>query len=462
MTSLARRLTIAAAGGALVALALPASAQAASAPITTISVGGTPTGTVVANGRAYVANESLNEVHVIDLASGKLLTNVSVGTRPQPPAASPDGSKVFVSCGDNTLRVISTSSNTQVASVPVGNGPGKPIASNTRVYVSNVNSNDVSVVDTASNTVIATIPVGTNPTTGVFGTGSQYQGFSTNLYVANRNSGSISIIDTSTNSVTGQIYSTPQISEAAVAPVLASVGPLLYDTNISGGQLTVLSQDPARASATPTFIAVGNGPGRPAVNVDGTVVYVANSGDGTVSAVNVESSKVTATIPVGVNPGDPIADASASTIYVPNTGGSTISAISTKTNAVRAYYQVGKGPLGVSLSPDGATLVASNMQAGSVSIVKTAASAYPKAPTKVSVSTSTSKQGKVTWKKSTSSGVTGYIVTALPGGKTCSTTKTTCTVKKLTGGVKYTFSVQAKSKYGAGAPGTSKAVTVKK
>ena len=118
--------------------------------------------------------------------------------------------------------------------------------------------------------------------------------------------------------------------------------------------------------------------------------------------------------------------------------------------------------MGVSLTSDGVTLVVSNSNDGTISLVKIAASAFPKAPKKVTVSTATSKQGKVTWKKSTSSGVTGYVVTALPGGKTCTTTKTTCTIKKLTGGVKYTFAVQAKSKYGAGAPGNSKLTTVKK
>jgi len=58
--------------------------------------------------------------------------------------------------------------------------------------------------------------------------------------------------------------------------------------------------------------------------------------------------------------------------------------------------------------------------------------------------------------------VTGYVVTALPGGATCSTSGTKCTIKGLTGGKSYTFAVQTKNKYGAGAPTTSKSVTIKK
>lgn len=107
------------------------------------------------------------------------------------------------------------------------------------------------------------------------------------------------------------------------------------------------------------------------------------------------------------------------------------------------------------------TLVVANNLSGTVSIVKTAASAYPKAPTKIAVKSSSSKSATISWKKSKSSGVTGYVVTALPGGKTCSTKKTTCTIQKLSGGTKHTFAVQTTSKYGARVPRNSSTVTVK-
>lgn len=44
--------------------------------------------------------------------------------------------------------------------------------------------------------------------------------------------------------------------------------------------------------------------------------------------------------------------------------------------------------------------------------------------------------------------VTGYVVTATPGGKTCYTTGTSCTVTGLTDGVEYTFTVRATSAAG--------------
>jgi YVTN family beta-propeller protein len=453
----------------LLAFGLPATASAATSPVTTVAVGGMPTGTVIAQGRAYVSNQTLNQLDVIDVASSTLVTSIPVGAAPQPPASSPDGSRVFVSNNAaNTVSIVSTVSNSVIATVPVGASPGKPAVSATHAYVSNFGSNSVSVIDIATNSLVATIPVGTNPSTGVFGTGNQYSSYSTNLYVANRNSGSISIIDTTTNSVSATIFGAPQISQAAVSPSMSSVGSQLFTSNISGGQLTVLSQDPARSRPDDqprppgVFIPVGNGPSVPAVSGDGAFVYVANAGDDSVSAVSADGSAKTVTIPVGDNPGDPQMDATGVTAYVPNAGSSTISAISTAKNAVSATYEVGSGPMGISVTPDGSTLVVANRLSGSVSIVKTSAASYPKAPTKITVKSSSSKSATISWKKSTSSGVTGYVVTALPGGKTCSTKKTTCTIKKLSGGTKYTFAVQATSKYGAGIPRNSSTVTVKK
>lgn len=435
-------------------------AQASTPPIVTVKVGGMPTGIAMgANGNAYVANQTNNNVNVIDPVAGVLVLNIPVGPKPQPPTSSVDGSKVYVSSqGDNTVRVISTSSNTVVATIAVGDGPGKPAVSSTRAYVSNVNSNDVSVIDLATNTVIATIPVGKNPTTGVFGEGNQYQ-VSSSFYVSNTTQGTVSVIDTSTNTVTNTIVVGGQISATAQSGTMNSCSGVFASVTNSG-QLGILSQ----SSAAQSFVAVGEIPGTPTTNIDGCRVYVANAGSKSVSVVSLDASpaKVIATIPVGSKPGDPVTDSSKANLYVPNFGAATVTAISTSTNAVRATYQVGNSPMGVTITKNGSLLLVSNSADGSVSVVKTASSAYPKPPTKVAVNTSTPKQGKISWKKSTTSGVTGYLVTALPGGKTCSTTGTTCTINGLTGGNKYTFAVQSKSKYGAGSPANSAKATIKK
>src|SRR5260370_29812046 len=62
----------------------------------------------------------------------------------------------------NTVSVVDTSTNTVIATIPVGNTPYavavRPDGS--RAYIGNQNDNTVSAIDTSTNTVIATIPVG--------------------------------------------------------------------------------------------------------------------------------------------------------------------------------------------------------------------------------------------------------------------------------------------------------------
>lgn len=69
---------------------------------------------------------------------------------------------------------------------------------------------------------------------------------------------------------------------------------------------------------------------------------------------------------------------------------------------------------------------------------------------------------RVTWKPPASTGglnITKYVVEASPGGRSCTTKKTTCTIGGLTDNTTYQFSVQAFNSKGAGLPWQSNAVT---
>jgi hypothetical protein len=77
----------------------------------------------------------------------------------------------------------------------------------------------------------------------------------------------------------------------------------------------------------------------------------------------------------------------------------------------------------------------------------------PGKPTAVAV-TARDKAVEVAWKAPASNGgapITGYRVTASPGGRTCATTGArTCVVTKLANGTAYTFTVRAKNAAGWG------------
>ncbi|MGA1784818.1 MAG: beta strand repeat-containing protein, partial [Pontimonas sp.] len=89
------------------------------------------------------------------------------------------------------------------------------------------------------------------------------------------------------------------------------------------------------------------------------------------------------------------------------------------------------------------------------------AATKPSAPTSVS-GTSGDTRVSVSWTAGSSGGspITGYTVTASPGGATCSTASTSCTINSLTNNTAYTFTVTAQNALGASTASTaSSAVT---
>ncbi|WP_203845278.1 beta strand repeat-containing protein [Dactylosporangium siamense] len=95
------------------------------------------------------------------------------------------------------------------------------------------------------------------------------------------------------------------------------------------------------------------------------------------------------------------------------------------------------------------------------SAVATPTAGLPGAPTDVTAAPGTAS-ATVSWSapQVTGDGITGYTVTASPGGAGCATTGTSCTVNGLLDGTPYTFSVVATGSAGASAPGVTSAPVV--
>ena len=215
--------------------------------VATVPVGTTPFGVAVhpAGTFVYVANGFSDNVSVIDTATNAVVATVPVGDRPDGVAVHPAGTFVYVVnftslsiirtsdnqvvatvgglgnfpefvavhpagtfvyvvvTNDDVVRVINTTTNSIVATVPVGEEP-RGVAvhpEGTFVYVANGTGDSVSVIDGATNTVIATVPVVNLPL------GVAVHPAGTFVYVANGGAGanSVSVIDTSTNTVVANI-----------------------------------------------------------------------------------------------------------------------------------------------------------------------------------------------------------------------------------------------------------------
>lgn len=73
---------------------------------------------------AYVPNEGSGTVSVIDTKTDALVADIAVGGKPRGIAASPDGSRVFVSDqATSTLHVLRAKQRDEEAAIAVGESP---------------------------------------------------------------------------------------------------------------------------------------------------------------------------------------------------------------------------------------------------------------------------------------------------------------------------------------------------
>jgi YVTN family beta-propeller protein len=187
-----------------------------------------------------------------------------------------------------TVSAIDTSTNTLVATIPVGQGAqGVAIDSAAgRVYVTNFESNTVSVIDEATNAVVDTIAVGTAPA-GVAVDPARHT-----AYVTNEGDDSLSVVDTNSDTV--------------------------VDT-----------------------IPVGRIPRQIAVDTDLDRAYVVTFGDHDLTEIDLATNTVTATIGVGTHPIDVAIDPTTHTVYTTvTTKGGQVVAVDESTDAVVAKIPV--------------------------------------------------------------------------------------------------------------------------
>uniref|UniRef100_UPI0034E1DD11 beta-propeller fold lactonase family protein n=1 Tax=Mycobacterium sp. OAE908 TaxID=2817899 RepID=UPI0034E1DD11 len=232
-------------------------------------------------------------------------------------------------------------------------------------FVANQGAGTVSVIDMTTNSIVATLPVGAAPTSvATINASPSYQG--TYAYVTNRDSNSVSVINTYTNTVDNWIPVGSQPWGVVETPNLAQV----YVTNSGSNTVSVIDTSSRSVVAT---IPVGGAPTGVAVSGDGTRVYVANKTSNTVSVIDTATKAVVATVPVGINPMVLAVSGDGSHVYVANKASNTVSVIDTASKTVVATVGVGSNPMGVAVSPDGTLYVANGND--TISVIDTGTNA---------------------------------------------------------------------------------------
>ena len=230
----------------------------------------------------------------------------------------------------------------------------------------NEKTDDVSVINITTSTVISTLPVGNNPI-GVAVNRDGTKVYVTNFGDDNDLGYTFSIISTDTDEVTTRLVDAGK----GIKPFGVAITPdeTLYISSYVAEKVYAINP----INNTIFEIDVGPSPYGVAITPNGKWVYVANSGNNTVSVINTAINKVTTTVDVGTKPYGVAISPDGAKVYVTNPGSNSISVIDTATNNVTATVKVVNSPTGIAVTPDGKKVYVANhcKYVGTVSVINT-------------------------------------------------------------------------------------------
>ena len=327
------------------------------------------------SGPAYITNYYGNTVSILDPDTSQVVDNMPAGISNNGPsgiAVSPDGTKLYVTNrpqyarSAGTVTVIDLTQRQVIANIPVGVAPLGIAVNPTgeRVFVANEGSFSLSVIDTTTNLPIIDMNVpnlAANPYPR--GVATHPNPLRPLVYVTNRTVNSFS--DDASNPYPDQCDG------------LVSRAPVNVNPDQCVGSLSIFDADLKTQVGS---VAVGWAPEGVAVHPDGMLVYVANSGDGTVSVIETVFNRVIGVIALNgfggatqpLVPRGIAVSPDGNRLYVTDGGGNRLFVIDTTANhSVVDIIAVGNKPYGVAVSPDSKQVYVANTDDNTVSIIRT-------------------------------------------------------------------------------------------
>lgn len=191
------------------------------------------------------------------------------------------------------------------------------------------------------------------------------------------NTGSISTIQTSTLAVSNTIC----VGVNPTAMVQSSTNSFIYAVNQGDGSVTVFNPGGPEIIGTITAAqGLGQNPVSVTTNVQGWV-FVVTQGDGVhpgaLDIISSGSASIAASVPLGVGPTFSVVDPNLNRLYVANTGDNTVSVfdasnVNLSNNPpipLLATVPVGTGPIGIAALPNGSNFYVANGGSDNVTVV---------------------------------------------------------------------------------------------
>ncbi|MEW2139097.1 YncE family protein [Streptomyces sp. NPDC005409] len=290
--------------------------------VTSIPVGAKPLAVAVdVHRRVFVTNSGADTVSVIDSSTNTVSATLDVGSRPEGVATDPQFGTCVSNGGDNTVSMLDKSHHL-VATVSVEGlffGPSPPVMrvavdhQLARAYVTHRGSSRVSAIGIGGQ-----LPPFAPPFSEVPGAlGVAVDPVSHRVFVTQPELNTVSVIDPATGGVLAAIPVRPQPTGIAID------GPRHRVYVADSGVPTVSVIDTAAGGVTE--VDVGERPVGIAVDSRGDA-YVTHV-DGTVRVIDAGSGSVNATLPVGAQPEGLAFEPHSNRLYVANSGEGTVSVI---------------------------------------------------------------------------------------------------------------------------------------
>lgn len=300
---------------------------AAGRKLADVSVGSQPDGVglLPSATELVVANSGDNSVSDIDLNARSVSGTISVGTRPRglvvvSPAAPTGGPAPLPAASPAPAGSPSPAVSPVVSASP---RPGQAAA---KAFVANEDAGSVSVIDLSTRQVTSTVDVGGRPTR----LAASRDG--TRVYVLNEDSNSVDVVDAGSAQRQSEIRVGPNLTDVAATPdgkllfvtandpahnlykIDLASGRVVQDFSVLGGGGATPSASPAAAAspavspaaspgASPSPAAAGPGALAVRAGTDSTRVYVTTTEDKLV-VWDVDANRAASTVAVGRRPVD--------------------------------------------------------------------------------------------------------------------------------------------------------------
>ena len=267
-------------------------------------------------------------------------------------AQTPSPALLVLNKEDATLSIIDPSTMKTVAQIPTGEGPHEIAASDDgkMAFVANYGGrtpgSTISVMDLVAQKELRRVDLGAlrRPHGIVFAEGKVWLTAEQNRLIARYDPAG------------SQIDWLLGIGQNGTHMLLFSKDrSLLFTSNIGSDSITLLQRggDPAVWNAT--NISVGKGPEGGDISPDGREYWAANSGDGTVSIIDVATKRVEQTLDVQVNRSNRLKfTLDGKLVLISDLGNNALVVVDAASRKVVKRLSPGRQPEGILISPDGA------------------------------------------------------------------------------------------------------------